>query len=249
MSEEPRNRPGIAVDSRGGAVVDPSENVSRLNEAGNKRQDDLREWMAKYLEAIGSIRSELQQERIRRIDDLRVTDTRRVDELRLAESRRVDEHAEMRAEYENKLAEAEKKRIDAIRAVDVAAVSIASERATQQATVLASQVATSADALRTLVATTAAATATQSQNVSAQFADRLALLERSQYETKGRSALADPQVAEMLAELRGLRTRASTETGKSAGVSMVGALVMGAITLVSLLLGVGVTVFEILGKR
>ena len=481
-------------------MIDPTANVLLLVDAAVKRLDD-----------IGSIRSELQQERIRRIDDLRVTDTRRVDELRQAESRRVDEHATMRAEYENKLSEAEKKRIDAIRAVDVAAVAVASERATQQATVLANQVAcvsedtpilcadlvwrpagalevgdeligfdeepeerrpidpvcsrgrryrsstvtanslkrdelllvttpkgavrcnrehpwlvkriaskkpnwvwaradtlqpgdmvmhcidvwetdrsyeagwlagildgegcldfqkteaasarlcvvqvdgpiadmirdsmgarvstnthqrnvavanrkpqtgfvvnvkadimkllgsvrparfmvnaekvwrdsyiggafrattvtsvvlagsgviaslttstktyiaagfamhnTSADALRTLVATTAAAMATQSQNTTGQFQERLALLERSQYETKGRSALADPQLAEMLAELRGLRTRASTETGKSAGVSMAGALVMGAITLVSLLLGVGVTVFEILGKR
>lgn len=87
--------------------------------------------------------------------------------------------------YGEKLSVAESKRIDAIRAVDVGAVAIASERATQQATVLANQVAASAETLRTLVATTAGTVAAQLQSVSNQLADRIALLEKSQYETKG----------------------------------------------------------------
>jgi hypothetical protein len=42
---------GIGVDYQGGPVVDPTENVISLNEAANKRQDDLREANDKYMSA------------------------------------------------------------------------------------------------------------------------------------------------------------------------------------------------------
>lgn len=41
-AQEAMPRPGIGVDARGGAVVDPTENVKALNAAEAKRQDDLR---------------------------------------------------------------------------------------------------------------------------------------------------------------------------------------------------------------
>ena len=81
--------------------------------------------------------------------------------------------------------EAEAKRIDAIRAVDVNAVSVANERATAQAAVLANQVALSAETLRALVASTASTQATQLNQLTAQLIDRISLLEKSQYENKG----------------------------------------------------------------
>lgn len=123
----------------------------------------------------------LVEQSIVRLDDLRALDNRRQDELRGAESRRVDEEANLRVFYDEKLRDAESKRIDAIRSVDVAAVATANERATAQASVLANQVAQSAETLRSLVASTAASVATNLANVSSQLADRLTLLERSQY--------------------------------------------------------------------
>jgi hypothetical protein len=93
----------------------------------------------------------------------------------------------LRADYTRQLAEKESDRLNAIRAVDVNAVAVASERATAQATVLANQVVVSADALRVLVATTATTIATQLQYLSTQLTDRLSLLEKSQYENKGKS--------------------------------------------------------------
>ena len=117
---------------------------------------------------------------------------KRINDLHDAELRRVDELMELRAAFYAKLAEAEAKRIDAIRAVDVGAVAIATERATQQAAVLAAQVSQSADTLRALVATTAATVAAQLQQMSAQLVERLALLERSQYENKGKSGVTSP---------------------------------------------------------
>lgn len=90
--------------------------------------------------------------------------------------------------YGEKLSVAESKRIDAIRAVDVAAVAIASEKANQQATVLANQLTASADTLRNLVATTATTVNEQFRAVTSQLMDKIALLERSQYEGKGKTS-------------------------------------------------------------
>src|ERR1035437_3440792 len=78
----------------------------------------------------------------------------RIDDNIKLEMKRIDEQMNVRADYNIQLGVAEAKRIDAIRAVDVNAVSVASERANAQAAVLATQVATSAEALRALVAAT-----------------------------------------------------------------------------------------------
>lgn len=109
----------------------------------------------------------------------------RMDDLRNAETRRVNEQMQLRAEYNKQLGEAESKRIDAIRSVDVAAVAVASERATQQASVLASQVVASAETLRNLVSSTAATVAQQLAGISSQLSDRISSLEKSQYQDSG----------------------------------------------------------------
>lgn len=122
---------------------------------------------------------------ILRLDDLRSAESRRSDELAVAERRHMTEMLNIRGAFYEQLALAEAKRIDAIRSVDVAAVAVANERATAQATVLASQVATSAETLRALVAATAATTAQQFQTLTTQITDRLSLLEKSQNERSG----------------------------------------------------------------
>lgn len=118
---------------------------------------------------------------VRRLDDLGSAERERHKEVTALNKEILNLHVG----YGEKLSVAESKRIDAIRAVDVGAVGIASERATQQATVLANQVSASAETLRTLVASTAGTVAAQLQSVSNQLADRISLLEKSQYETKG----------------------------------------------------------------
>jgi len=103
----------------------------------------------------------------------------------------------LRASYDEKLRDLEAKRIDAIRAVDVAAVATERERSNQTATVLANQVSSSAETLRNLVASTAAAVATNLQNVANQLADRLSLLEKSQYQIGGRDQQRDVAKVDM----------------------------------------------------
>lgn len=126
----------------------------------------------------------------------------RIDDLRLSETKRIDEALKVLSENAAALREAEAKRIDAIRAVDVGAVGVANERATAQAAVLANQVAASADALRALVAATATTVAVSLQQLSTQLTDRLSLLEKSQYENKGKSGVSTPLLA-VLATIAG----------------------------------------------
>jgi tetrahydromethanopterin S-methyltransferase subunit G len=134
----------------------------------------------------------LVQETITRLDDLRKAESLRIDQFMQGESRRITETMNLRANYEDKLTVAEAKRIDAIRAVDVAAVSIANDKANTQASILANQLTTSAETLRSLVQTTAAAQAQNSQQLVNQLTDRLATLgdrvsatEKNQYEKAG----------------------------------------------------------------
>jgi|ERR1019366_1937973 hypothetical protein len=113
--------------------------------------------------------------------------TKRLDEKIDGLSTRIDAELKLRSEYAVQLSIAEAKRIDAIRAVDVQAVAVASDRAAAQALVLASQVASSAETLRTLVAATAQTVAKQLADVSSGINDRISALEKSQYENSGQS--------------------------------------------------------------
>jgi hypothetical protein len=173
---------------------------------------------------------------------------KRQDDLRAAEGRRIDDLMALRAEHAIQLSTAEAKRIDAIRVVDVNAVAVASERATQQASVLATQVTASADALRALVAQTAQTMAAASEKFSSQLTERLSLIERAQYEGKGRQGVTDPQLAEMLVEIKRLREASQTSTGKSEGAGAMWGYVVGAVGLLGLVLSLVVTVMKFGGS-
>lgn len=117
--------------------------------------------------------------------DLVTAAIKRQDDLRELESRHLRELANLRADYDQKLRVAETARIDAIRAVDVAAVNRAAEESATQAQALATQVAVSAETLRTQVAATAteagAALAAAFEPIRKDIAD----LRRAQYEAQG----------------------------------------------------------------
>lgn len=146
------------------------------------------------------------------MDALRDADRRYVE----AEMKRVNDLMELRAFYAEKLEIAEAKRIDAIRAVDVNAVAIANQRATDQAAVLAAQVAASADTLRVLVSQTAAANKQQLDQITQQLSDRISTVERFQYEGKGLSGNIPPAVADRISQLEENRFRNEGRSGLSA---------------------------------
>jgi hypothetical protein len=123
-------------------------------------------------------------------------------DLLKAEIGRINEALNAHVEYTRFAASAETKRLDAIRVVDATSVAVANERAVEQASVLASQVAASAETLRGLVATTAAAVAASLSQVSTDLTKRIAELERKQFEAQGRSGVSTPLVM-LLAGLGG----------------------------------------------
>jgi hypothetical protein len=182
---------GIPVDASGGPTFDPTANVIRDAAASSTRQDDLREAYNRLVQA-----------QIRGIEESAHTKFEWAREL-----------ATLHAHYAEKLAGKESERIDAIRKVDVEAVQTAAERANAQAAVLATQVAGTAETLRNLVSTTAAATATAQQQLISPLDNRVRTLEQAQYVGQGRSAVSDPAYNELLSEVKSLRSARSETTG------------------------------------
>ncbi len=112
---------------------------------------------------------------------------KRLDDLQKVEVARLERQLDDHIEYTKQLAAAESKRIDAIRAVDVGAVAIASDRAGLQATALAAQVVASAEALRATAAATVLLWGSQLREFAEQLGSRISILEKAQYESKGSS--------------------------------------------------------------
>lgn len=192
MSEE---RAGIGVDAKGGAVIDPTRNVIALNEAANKRQDDLRSAHSRLMES---------------------------------EVAHLREIIELNATHQKERQEMEASRLDSIRQVDVLAVNTASERAAAASATLANQTAALAETLRNTVAESATTLATQSANAIqtitnqlttaiGAMGERVAALEKSNYEGQGKNAVADPQLAQLIAEMREIARANAVGAGKSTG--------------------------------
>jgi len=207
----------MGVDASGGPVIDPTANVLDLVDAA-----------------------------VKRLDDLQAAEATRQNDLRTMTERHAAEILRITLSFQQQLRDAEAKRIDAIRLVDVNAVAVASDRAADQAAVLATQVQTSADALRSLVATSAAALATQQANANAEFSKRLAELERTKYEGAGRSTVTDPAMEDLVSEMRRMRESGASNAGKSAGVGAAWVALLGAVSLLSTLTGIGAVLYTAL---
>jgi hypothetical protein len=162
---------------------------------------------------------------VKRIDDLQTSHNAND----RAEINHLNEKLTIHINYMKELSETESKRLDAIRGVDVGAVAIASERAAATASVLANQVTQSAETLRALVATTAASVATNLAQVSTQLTDRLALLEKKQYENQGKSSVTDPQMEMLNKKMDSLIESRASSTGSGIGRKEMYGWIVGAI--------------------
>lgn len=196
---------GLGVDSRGGPVVDPTANVIALNDAANKRQDDLREAERRY-------------------NDLRYEHVAAV--------------LTLHAQHHKELAIAEAARINSIRQIDREEVAKTAGSANIALSTLAASQAAQAETLRNQVATTAQAAEGRRALDMAEVNKRLSALELGASSATGRQTVADPQLAELMAEVRQSRRARDASTGKSAGISAVGAVVLGAFAIIGSLIGI-----------
>jgi hypothetical protein len=210
-----------------GTVIDPTKNVLDLVRAAIGRQDDLREANLQLFKAL--------LDALEKLTTLRST---YIEKLNKAETRRINEVVQLRSDYTEKLSRAESNRIDAIRAVDVNATAVGSARQADQASVLANQVAQSAETQRGLVATTAATIAAQFQQVTSSLTTRLTTLEQASYQAQGKQSYADPAFLELLTEVKRLRDSSAGASGQSQGFSMAWGVVVVVATLI--LAGAGV---------
>lgn len=209
---------GQGVDIYGGRAFDPSENVKALNEAANKRQDDLR--------AANNALYDAQIECLGEIVDLRGMHARELGNLRA-------EHSKERDGWAREMRIAEAARIDSIRQVDVQAGRIEASRALEAIQTLAATTARDAETLRNALVSTATTIAAQTAGTFASYAERIAALEKSSYEGMGKQRVADPQLAELVQQVKNLSESRAGSTGKGLGVAMVGAIAVGAVIIIT----------------
>jgi hypothetical protein len=230
------SEPTAGSNGNGRRFGDPSENVLDLVAAEGRRQDDLREAHKVLMEA--------QVEHLRQTDALRSKFADQIvtiraeftHEMRVEDTRRLDEQVRLRAEFTDKLLRAESDRINAIRVVDVNAVSVASQKASDQANVLAAQVNQSANTLRDLVASTAATAATSLQQLVGALSTRITTLEQAGYTLQGKSSYTDPALLELLSEMKHSREDARQTSGKGEGIRLtVGMFIASGAVIVSLI--------------
>lgn len=159
----PGQSSGPSVDRFGRDVIDPTKNVLDLVAAAIARQDDLRQAESSHMRELTAVRAEY--DRLIRESDL--------------------EKAALRSRYEEQLRTQESARIDAIRAVDVGAVSRAAEVSAAQAQTLATQQQASADALRNQVEQARIATADALAQALAPITKSIEDLRAAQYQQQG----------------------------------------------------------------
>jgi len=205
-----RRRSGLGVDSAGGPVIDPTENVRELFEAGSTRQDDLR-----------LAERRLQEEKVVRVE---------------GELRAVQREVAIRATHQNALDMLEAKRLDAVRSVDQLAVKTEADRSAAAITALANAAATTAETLRSAVNTSATNLATQLDRTVTAITERIAALEKSSYTGAGKQAVADPMMEQLIGEMRNLTAQRAADMGKSAGIGASWGVLLGAVALIGALL-------------
>lgn len=242
-------RAGIAVDARGNGVVDPTRNVLDLVLAAVKRLDDIMDAIVKRQDDLRTASEKLNQSRL----ESAIAE-------RNVELKRVDGEAKLRSDYEEKLRNAEAKRIDAIRLVDVGAATTLAQRTTEQATALATvvtqtaevvrnQVTRAAEETRTLVATTAAAALQNQQQQFSAVTTRLAALEQAGAEGKGKQAVTDPALISLVQEVKNLATARTAGAGVDTGRSDVVGWIVGGLGLLLALFMAGMAMFNAMRPR
>jgi hypothetical protein len=221
--------------SGGGRPVDPTQNVIALVDAEKTHNEDLRILYdrihaSELLTVDAKLAHQAEVSRLRSEYEQRLSDCKSDCQTQVAT---------LRAEQSREMNEAEANRLNSIRQVDVLAVNTAADRAAAAVNALAVTTAANAENLRTALNTTAATIAAQLAGTVATISERITGLERSSYEGKGRSAMQDPAMAELMIEMKAFSKAQSTGTGKSEGLGLAGQIVLGAVTFIVAMVAIG----------
>jgi hypothetical protein len=240
-SDQQQRVPGLAVDAGGGPVIDPSENVKALVISEAKRIDQLREADDKRIAAeLTHVRemATLRELGAKDTDALKGELRASADRRNEAELRHLAAMAELRSDcaheisdlktvHDREMREAEKERLNSIRLVDVGAAATATATALTGIQTLATATTTMAETLRT-----------SAEKDKQRQEERIVALERQGYTAGGRSMMSDPAIAELVAEMKGVRQSLATGTGKSEGLGMGGQIIVGVFAIIAVLVAV-----------
>lgn len=212
---------GPAIDKNQNPVIDPTANVISLVHALEKKLDDAQKIAEKGLEdKFKEVERSISKES--EITTLRAFHNSEITKLR----------AELQATVDTQ----ESKRLDAIRRVDQEAVKTESERSQAAITALATVAATTAEALRNAVNTTATNLATQLDRTTSAITERIASLEKAQYTGAGKAAINDPNAERLAISVDKLVSAQSQGVGKGEGISAsMAMLISGALVFIALI--------------
>jgi hypothetical protein len=157
---------------------------------------------------------DLVEQAIKRQDDLRQAENHATVE----QFSHIQEVLALRADFAKEIRQLETDRVNAVRQIDVAAVKTEAERVLAAVQTLAAQTASDRETLRT-----------QSAATVGQLIERIAALEKSSYEGKGKEAVSDPMLAKMVVAIDNLRADMTRSTGKGEGYEKVWGWIVGAI--------------------
>ncbi len=156
------------------------ETLTRASQEANGRKDRSNGDKDPSPNVLDLVASAMQRQ-----DDLRNADSKRQDDLREMTTRHLEGMTALRAEHTTAMQYKETERLDAIRLVDVGAVTRAAEVSTLQAQTLATSQATIAETLRGQVSAAAVATAAALATALAPITKAIEDLRQAQYQQQG----------------------------------------------------------------
>jgi len=173
---------------------------------------------------------------------LREADNRYYDEV----MKNLKEMTSLRAQHQRELDAGESSRLDSIRKVDREDVNKTAVAAQAAITTLATTTNTMAETLRNQVATVAGVAESRQAAFAGDVNKRLSALELSSSEGKGKQTVSDPQMEKLTELVATLARNQASGTGKSEGVSWIGMLIMGTVTVLGGLFGIAGVLYAIL---
>jgi hypothetical protein len=117
---------------------------------------------------------------------------KRLEDLRIAECRRIDEKMEMSNVFLEKMQASEAARLDAIRSVDMNAVTVANEKTVAQAAVLATQLVETTNSLRNLITESLEKQSKMIEATNTITNEKIDKLDKVQTSTGGKSSVTMP---------------------------------------------------------
>jgi len=189
------------------AVVDPTANVIALVQAEASSAAKLREADIKFNDAQHAHLKEVSMLRAANAETLRVSDLDRLGKTREVDVLAGAASAAALATAVQTLANTSDRNAETLRNLVNATAQTMAKQTADQAQVLSSQ------------------TDSLVKDINA----RIAELQKSSYQGVGKSSVADPLMAEFIAEMRTLTKRQATDTGKSVGGQAVWGYVAAAI--------------------